>query len=536
MPTAQNNPNPPDVEIDLHWVVSTLGLEGCAVLVALGLLLLGSTKLGRRAMRAAGRRLARYIRVTVWGARLGIGYRLASRLQIERWDGMVNARKLPGLKRGKVRRTPGGIAIRLTLNGALDLDAVRSRTSQLETGLGLRRGSARIKPTSRADKAVLDIVLRDPLAKPILWQPPKTVVRLTDPVKLSITPFGDAVTLDVKQRLGIFGTSGSGKSCVQRLLGAHVVQAVDADLEIWDLKFGVESEHYEGKAHRVTTVEDAVARVDWLLDQEFPRRAAIMTAKGTSTWKETPSDRALVVMVDEGNVIIREFTTEQKKRFFRVAEQGRALGCYLIWATQYPKATNLPTELRSQLNVRICLKLNSSEESELVFKEEAGQGWEPHRLRGVGWLLIKSDNHREPEESKAIWLSESVFRTIGTKTLLEPAQAAFPPRPTYDPTVHLNGPQIPAQTPVVPEVKKPERAKLEVKVTVADEIRMALGFSPEPLGNNEIARQIGRDRGAVSRAIAKLADAGEVTANQDKKYSLVLTTADQADRTKGSEA
>lgn len=520
---------PPAPDEPTTELITNLGIEGCATLLALGLILLGTTEMGRRAIRAAGRRIVRYIRIGLWGARLRIGYRLALRLQPERWDGMVQARKLTGLRRGKVRRTPGGIAVRLTLGGALDLEAVRARTSQLETGLGLRRGSARVKPTSRADKAVLDIVLRDPLAKPIEWTKPAQTVRLAAAVKLSVTPFGDTISLDVKQRVGIFGTSGSGKSCVQRLLGAHIVQAVDADLEVWDLKFGIESQHYEGKAHRVTTVEDAVARVDWLLDEEFPRRAAIMSARGTSTWKETPTDKALVLMVDEGNVIIREFTAEQKKRFFRVAEQGRALGCYLIWATQYPKATNLPTELRSQLNVRICLKLNSSEESELVFKEEAGQGWEPHRLRGVGWLLIKSDAHREPEESKAVWLSESVFRTIGPVTqqkALVPVSRPVPPRPTKAPTVHLPAAQQPVQKPVASK-------KIDVKVTMADEIRLALAVAFTPVGNNEIARQIGRDRGAVSRVISKLVAAGEVATNEDKKYTLITATADQADPKKG---
>lgn len=524
---------PPAPDEPTTELITNLGIEGCVTLLTIGLLLLGTTDIGRRAIKAAGRRIVRYIRIGLWGARLHIGYRLALRLQPERWDGMVQARKLTGLRRGKVRRTPGGIAVRLTLGGALDLEAVRTRTSQLETGLGLRRGSARIKPTSRADKAVLDIVLRDPLAKPIEWKKPVQTVRLADPIRLSVTPFGDTITLDAKQRIGIFGTSGSGKSCVQRLLGAHVIQAVDADLEVWDLKFGVESQNYEGKAHRVTTVEDAVARVDWLLDEEFPRRAAIMSARGTSTWKETPTDKALVLMVDEGNVIIREFTTEQKKKFFRVVEQGRALGCYYLHATQYPKATNLPTELRSQLNVRICLKLNSSEESELVFKEEAGQGWEPHRLRGVGWLLIKSDAHREPEESKAVWLSETVFRTIGTQApqkALPPVSRPLPPYPSHAPTVHLPAVQASAQPAPAP------RKKIDVKVTMADEIRLALAVAFDPIGNNEIARQIGRDRGAVSRVVAKLIAAGEITASPDKKYSLVLATADQAENQKGTDA
>lgn len=530
MPDAQGNPT--------SVLIADLGWEGCLTLLAIGLIFLGSTDVGRRVVRAAWCRMWRYIRISMWGARLGIGYRLAARLQPERWDGMVASRKLPGLARGKVQRTPIGISVHLRLGGSLTLDDVSRNAGQLEAGLGLHRGTARIKPVKRADKAVMHVVLRDPLAEPTAWSSAGRPVRLKDPVRLALDPFGDVVDLDVRQRLGIFGTSGSGKSCVQRLIGAHVVQAVDAELEIWDLKFGTESQHYEGKAHRVTTVEEAAARVEWLLETEFPRRAALMAAQGTSSWKESPTSPALVLMVDEGNVITREFSDVQLKRFFRVAEQGRALGVYIIWATQYPKATNLPTELRSQLNVRICLKLNSSEESAMVFKDEKNEGWEPHKLKGVGWLLIKSDAHREPNEARAIWLSEERFRdvehvptvAVTPRKPQAPLSPAIPPRPSHAPTVHLSKAQEPVQP--VPATRK----KIDVKVTVADEILMALAFSPAPLGNNEIARQIGRDRGAVSRAMAKLVAGGEIITDQDKKYTLVLSTADQADRAKGTES
>lgn len=541
MPPAPEQTTPPGIEIDLSGLIDALGWQGCVVLVALALILVATSARGRRAVCAMARRLVRVIRIRLWGLRLGIGYRLASRLQPERWDGMVAARKLPGLVRGKVRRTPIGIAVHLRLGGSLTLEDVTRNTGQLEAGLGLHRGTARVKPVKRADKALLHIVLRDPLAEPTVWTHPTRFVRLRDAVRLAIDPFGEVVDLDIRQRLGIFGTSGSGKSCVQRLIGAHVIQALDAELEIWDLKFGTESQHYEGKAHRVTTVEDAAARVDWLLDVEFPRRAAVMAARGTSSWKESSDDPALVLMVDEGNVLIREFKDEQLKRFFRVAEQGRALGVYIIWATQYPKATNLPTELRSQLNVRICLKLNSSEESAMVFKDEKNEGWEPHKLKGVGWLLIKSDAHREPNEARAIWLSEERFRDIqhvAAMPLLV-VERPIPPRPPFAPTVHLPA----QQTPVVELTKPtpapapgPSRKRIDVTPSVADDIRLALAVSSEPRGVREIARITGRNPGTISKAIEKLVASGEIHANEDKKYTLITTTADQADRKKGTEA
>ncbi|WP_461712931.1 FtsK/SpoIIIE domain-containing protein, partial [Streptomyces sp. DSM 41029] len=102
---------------------------------------------------------------------------------------------------------------------------------------------------------------------------------------LSMNPFGEWTAIDLQQRILIVGASGSGKSSVQRVLAAPVIVAADADLEVWDLKQGTESQHYEGKADvRITTADQARARLAWYMEQELPRRAKVMQAKRTSTW------------------------------------------------------------------------------------------------------------------------------------------------------------------------------------------------------------------------------------------------------------
>jgi hypothetical protein len=514
MPTG--TPDPTD-EIALDPLLAGLGPHGVIVLAALAAFLLLRSRSVRKAayrlVRSALRRLARVLRHWVWARRYGLPMRVAARLlDPDRWDGMVTARQLPGLKRGKVRRTPSGVAVHVTLTRALTLDMLAARTSQLETGLGLRAGSVRVLSTGRADRAVLELTVRDPLARPLLWQPPAGPVRLADPVHLATTPHGDHVTLDVRQRIGIFGTSGSGKSCVQRTIGAHIVQAIDADLTVIDLKQGLESQHFEGKATRITTTAAAAAYTDWLLDVEFPRRAKRMLQLQTSTWRETADDRALAVMIDEGNVLTRDFKPDQLKRFFTAVEQGRALGVYFVWVTQFPKSTNLPTELRSQLNVRVCLRLESSQESAVVFKDETAEGWEPHKLRDH-WLLVKSSKHRAPVEAKAVFLDETRFRQIAPDQLLTDAQTPAPaPAPVKEPAAPATGRPAP---------KAP---------TVADDITTVLLVSTEPLSLSEIARRASRSKAAVHAALGKLADAGAVTRDTDGRHQLVLANSKQHGR------
>jgi hypothetical protein len=426
--------------------------------------------------------------VAWWAARNKIPFRLALRLQPDRWDAMVDKRKLAGLKRGKIKRTPTGVSVRLTLTGRLTTKYVHSQLRQLETGLGLGRDTVRLRQVSRSDRLILEIKIRNPLEGTVPWERPGRKIRFKDPVRLSVTEFGDVVSVSAKNRIGVFGESGSGKSCTQRILGAHAVTAVDAGLEIWDLKQGVEAQQYRGKAYIVTTVPDALVRLEWLLDEEFPRRAAIMKKRGWTEWRETEDDPAQLIIIDEGNVITRGFTAGQFGRMCTAIEQGRALGIFFVWATQYPKAENLPTQIRSQLNITICHKVRNSEEAQIVFKDDVKKGWAPHTLAGEGWVLVQSSKHRDPEESKVAWLSPEIFRGL-----------------------ELVG-SVPGRSVTVVDADPADDAPAPEpgKASVADDVWAVLATSSSPLGIRELARRTGRSNAAVHAAVKKLEGSGFV--------------------------
>lgn len=462
--------------------------------------------------------------------KLGIPYELAQRLQKDAWKSMCHNRGLAGLERGEVEKTPYGVAVHVVFRGRLDFPSVQRGVGQLETGLDVTSGTIRLRKGATAGRGIVDVRLRDPLAGGVPWEAPDVPVRLAHPLRLAVTPFGDTVELDLKQRTGIFGTSGSGKSCVQRLIGAHVAAAIDAELELWDLKFGVESQHYAGKAHRVTSVDDAVDRLDWLLDTEFPRRAAKMKERGVSEWVETPWDPARVIVIDEGNVIVRGFGEWREededgrpsgakglplKRLFTAVEQGRALGVYFVWATQYPKAESLPTEIRSQLNVRVCLRLESSEEAAVVFKDDVRDGWAPHDLLGPGWLLVKSAVHRVPVDAKAVWLSSDSFRELSAAVLDSGQDTAGDSGTVRDSealTVRAPGQSLkdsPVPSPVLSAV--PDKTAS----TVSLDIWTVLLLSEDSLSLSEISRRTERSKSSVHAALAKMLEKEEVVRDGD---------------------
>jgi hypothetical protein len=499
-------------EIDLSGMLAALGPEGLAVVLALAGLLLLRSKTVRSALRRAtaatlrraGRAVVRWVRISLWATLLRMPIRLAYRLQRERWREMCAARKLVGLRRGRVRRTPMGVDVRVTLGGSLTLETLNARIRDLETGLGTRRGAIRIEPRDSAHKATVRITVRNPLARAVRWQAPDGPVSITAPARLSMNPFGEWADVDLQQRILIVGASGSGKSSVQRVLAAPVILADDAQLEVWDLKQGTESQHYEGKADvRVTDIEQCRQRIRHLMDVELPYRAAVMKRLGTSTWPTSPEHPDRIVMVDEGAALIRGLDDDELAELFTFLEQARAFGIYLWWATQFPKSSNLPTELRSQMSCIIALKMRRASESRIVFEDLVREGWTPHRLAGKGWLMVLDDDHDEPEETRAAWLDERVFRQLPAPRPRPADPAPAPPQPR----VTLEKPAVAAPTPApVARVAEPAPEAADARTAVLG----ALEAAPEAgVSVAELQAATGLSKSRVYELLAELLKAGD---------------------------
>jgi hypothetical protein len=288
-----------------------------------------------------------------------------------------------------------------------------------------------------------------------------------------MNPFGEWTEIDLRQRILVVGASGSGKSSVQRVLAAPVILAADAELEVWDLKQGTESQHYEGKAStRITTADQAIERLGWFMESELPRRAGVMQSLKTSTWPTSPKNPDRIVMVDEGAALVRALDDEQLAQFFTFLEQARAFGVYLWWATQFPKGTNLPTELRSQMSAIIALKMRRMSESRVVFEDLTKEGWQPHRLPGKGWLQLLDDDHQDPEESRAAFISEKQFRA------LPDAPTPPPARPTLQKAVSAPVAAVPA--PVGPE------RRTDARTAVLDALSAAGGAGTDVASLQEV--------------------------------------------------
>jgi hypothetical protein len=441
-----------------------LGPVGIVVVLAVGACLLLKSRRGRAAtgkrLQRAGRAAVRFVRVALWSARLRMPIRLGYRLQPDRWREMCTHRRLSGLKRGRVTRTAAGVAVRVRLGGGIDLAALQSGVDRLEAGLAVKRRSVRVEAGDRADRAVVHIVLRDPLKDPVLWTPGATTV--TVPAEVATTPHGERMTVDLLRRWLVPGTTGSGKSVFLRTMAAPVAMSTDGRLTYCDPKRveGAQWRHLAAVACSPEEIGAAISAFRVRMDE----RLQDMAKRGVTTHEPTEQAPAEVLLIDEAADVVRSITDEQLEDLHAIAEQGRAPRFVLWIGIQDPRGDNIPRGIVTQMQGVACLKLRDSTEAAVVFGRSARKdGWTPERLPGGGgWVLLRSDDHPDPEPARGDWLSEDAL-----SALRRPGRPTPPARPTLQKAVSAPVAAVPA--PVGPERRTDARTAVLDALSAAGE-------------------------------------------------------------------
>ena len=90
----------------------------------------------------------------------------------------------------------------------------------------------------------------------------------------------------------------------------------------------------------------------------------------------------LYVVIDEWANVYKNGGKEAYKAVLRLTSEGRAARVHLIMATQVPKATIIPTEIRENFDSRICLRTANAVQSRVIMEEDGcedlpryGQGY-----------------------------------------------------------------------------------------------------------------------------------------------------------------
>ena len=137
---------------------------------------------------------------------------------------------------------------------------------------------------------------------------------------------------------------------------------------------------------------------------ELDQRAAMMTVQNTRVWEPAPGARALVIVADE----YAELPPEAQDYADSLARRGRAVAVNLIAATQRPTQKAMGgSAARSQMDVRICLRVRERRDTDLILSQGAlAGGWHPHVLTQPGAFLISDPEHTVPERARGFLITD----------------------------------------------------------------------------------------------------------------------------------
>ncbi len=355
---------------------------------------------------------------------------------IQSWPNLAENMGLPGSRITSIVVDAWGWTAKVLLRKGTTAEHAISQIAAIESGLGLRRGSARIFPDEeRADRFTLRVIETDPHAQPIPW-PGAFIRSITQLIELGLAEDGEPVRISILRRnVLIGGMTGAGKSVILNIIIAALVKCLD--VEIWgvDLKGGMELSPWARHMHRFATTPAEANRLFRDAVTRLNQRAQQKAAEGHKTWEPTPANPAIVIIVDE----YAELTDESHDCADSIARRGRAVAVNLIAATQRPTQEAMGKHaVRSQMDVRICLRVRERRDADLVLGQGSYlAGWQPHTLTQPGSFLISDPEHTTPQRYRAYLITDDQITSHAAQhpgpALAEPGAAQTAPgTPQHD--------------------------------------------------------------------------------------------------------
>ncbi len=174
---------------------------------------------------------------------------------IQTWPGIADNIGLPGSRITSIVVDVWGWTARVILRKGTTAEQAIDKLPAIESGLGLRRGSARAIPDpDKADRFTLRVIDTDPHARPIPWPGP-SVTSITEEIELGLFEDGrPAKVLLLRRNALVGGIIDSGKSGILNVILGNL--AACRDVVIWgvDLKGGMELEPWASCLERQTAL------------------------------------------------------------------------------------------------------------------------------------------------------------------------------------------------------------------------------------------------------------------------------------------
>jgi len=219
---------------------------------------------------------------------------------------------------------------------------------------------------------------------------------------------GEPIVVDLAKmpHLMIAGTTGSGKSvCTNGIIMSMLFNASPEEVKmiLIDPKM-VEFSKYNGIPHLllpvVTEPKKAAAALAWAVDQ-MEKRYKLLAMYGVRDLKSYNQYAeknglnkmpAIVIIIDELADLMMVARDSVEQAINRIAQKARAAGMHLVVATQRPSVDIITGLIKSNIPVRIALKVSSQVDSRTIIDVAGAE-----KLLGRGDMLYSA-----PELSKSM--------------------------------------------------------------------------------------------------------------------------------------
>jgi len=196
-----------------------------------------------------------------------------------------------------------------------------------------------------------------------------------------------------------------------------------------DLKGGMELQPWASCLDRLATTPADAVRLLADAVRILEARAAELAESGARLWGPAPHAPALVVLIDEYAELAEE-ARDAVTHADSVARRGRAVAGTLLAATQRPTQQAMGNgAVRSQMDVRICLRVRERRDVDLVLGQGMlAAGWRADALGAPGTLLISAPGLDTPRRARAYHVTDhdvtaTAARHAGTGPALDPLSA-----------------------------------------------------------------------------------------------------------------
>lgn len=269
----------------------------------------------------------------------------------------------------------------------------------------------------RAGVADFSITQRDPFAATIPAPPLPAQGSIADPVDVAVGTSGQCLQASLLyQHVLVGGTTGGGKS--QLLLRLIDVTVAAEDAQTWLIDPArVEFSRLASRADRTALDAGAAAELLDELVAEMNRRLELMEDRGTTKWKPTADDPAIVLFVDELASLTVDVTEKNLKQrimaaLATLARIARKTAITLVLATQTPDISVIPSQLRNNMQTRACFRVMSWEQGKTILGEyAAGLDFAALHPTRPGMLYLAGNQYTRPALGRAYLAHEDEDNT-----------------------------------------------------------------------------------------------------------------------------